>query len=361
VLREYYGEAKISFEIGSDPYAISVEDILEMPDGLRALVCPFIRGHTLRGLVRDHIRRGWLFPFELSAFIFHRVLSVLLHARERDIVHRDLCLNNIMVQRIGVPLVLDWGAGMEHDECMIVGKPGYMAPEFFKQHVVVARDGLFKADIFSLGAVIREMLIGYNDLEADDPASHDYDPDRTFAFREKLVTDRLPPVTAVCPDVPKHLSDIVYTCMKENPAARLDAEQLYDYLGTHYLYTPQVGFGLTAETLKDYLTFFYEKHDPAQPLPESRLGRSLEKVIVSKIRRKAEQPEYRDWPLRQIARQEGVALTLGTVGRTFTEAFGRDRVDQARAHLDAGLAAEEANLRLFDLLAAQTRVTAAQS
>lgn len=355
VQKEYYGEAKISFEIGSDPYAISVEDIMVLPDGSRALVCPFIQGHTLRALMSDHVRRGWLFPFELSAFIFHRVLSVLIHARERGIMHRDLCPNNIMVQRIGVPLVLDWGAATEYGEGMIIGKPAYMAPEIVKRASSVTREGLFKADMFSLGAVIREMLIGYNDLDPLNQSEADYDVERAFAYRETLNTDSLPPVATVCPDIPTRLSDIIYTCMKEDPAARLDAEELYDYLGGHYLYTPQIGFGHTAETLKDYLTFFYETHDPALPLPETRQGRSLEKVVATKIRKKAELPAYRDYLLRYIVQKEGVPLTLGNVGRSFVEAYGAARVQKAVAALAPGLAGEAARQSLFQAIVADLR------
>ena len=357
VQKEYYGEAKISFEIGSDPYAISVEDIMVMPDGSRALVCPFIHGHTLRALLQDHVRRGWLFPFELSAFIFHRVLSVLIHARERGIMHRDLCPSNIMVQRIGVPLVLDWGAATEYGEGMIIGKPAYMAPEIVKRTSSVTREGLFKADMFSLGAVIREMLIGYNDLDPQDQAGAAYDVEKAFAFRETLDTDSLPPVADVCPDIPTRLSDIIYTCMKEDPAARLDAEELYDYLGGKYLYTPQIGFGHTAETLKDYLTFFYETHDPASPLPDTRQGRSLEKVVTTKIRKKAELPAYRDYLLRYIVQKEGVSLTLGNVGRSFAEAYGADRVQAAQAAIDPALTGEAARQRLFRTIVTGLRVS----
>ncbi len=355
VQKEYFGEAKISFEIGSDPYAISVEDILMMPDGSRALVCPFIHGHTLRSLMQDHVRRGWLFPFELSAFIFHRVLSVLIHARERGIMHRDLCPSNIMVQRIGVPLVLDWGAATEYGEGTIIGKPAYMAPEIIKRTPTVTREGLFKADMFSLGAVIREMLVGYNDLDPQGQSAPDYDVERALAFRETLNTDRLTPVSTVCPDIPTRLSDIIYTCMKEDPAARLDAEELYDYLGGQYLYTPQIGFGHTAETLKDYLTFFYGTHDPALPLPDTRQGRSLEKVVATKIRKKAELPQYRDFLLRYIVQKEGVPLTLGNVGRTFTEAYGAARVQQAQAAVEPSLTGEAAQQRLFEAIAADLR------
>lgn len=155
VQKEYYGEAKVSFEIGSDPYAISVEDILIMPDGSRALVCPFIRGHTLAALLHDHLRRGWLFPFELSAFLLHRILSVLVHAKERGIPHRDLCDNNIMVQRTGVPVVLDWGAAGESDEGLTVGKTDYMAPEVVRRPEAVKGDDL---DAALNVAIFRQMV-----------------------------------------------------------------------------------------------------------------------------------------------------------------------------------------------------------
>jgi serine/threonine protein kinase len=333
VQKEYYGEAKVSFEIGSDPYAISVEDILVMPDGSRALVCPFVRGHTLSALRRDHIRRGWLFPFELSAFILHRILSVLIHAKERGIPHRDLCGSNIMVQRTGVPVVLDWGAAGETDEGLIVGKPEYMAPEVVRHPEAVTGDSLFKADIFSLGAVIREMLVGYNSLDYPRSAGEPYDVERALSYREALHTDGLASVQDICPDTPGRLSNIIYTCMKDDPDKRLDVESLYDYVGSEYLYTPQVGFGPTAETLKDYLEYFYHPRDPEEPLPESRQGRSLERVIASTVRRKAEQPEYRGYLLKYVVSREQIPLTFGSVGRTFARAFGEDRADAARRAL----------------------------
>ena len=322
VKKEFYGEAKVSFEIGSDPYAISVEDILDMPDGSKALVCPFIKGHTLGALIRDHRRRGWLLPFELTAFVFHRILSVLSHAQECGIAHRDLCTNNIMIQRTGVPLVLDWGAAGELDESVFVGKPGYMAPEIIRQSDAVSGAGLFKADIFSLGAVIREMLIGRNALEYMDPMLDGYEAYAALAYRETLDSETLPSVAGVCQDVPTLLSNIVYTCMKEDPDERPQAEDLYEYLGAEYLYTSQIGFGPTAETLRDYLEFFYSSYDPLSPLPDNRFGRSLEKLICAKFRRKAELPENRGTLLRDIVARANRSFTLGHVARTLEEAFG---------------------------------------
>ena len=87
-------------------------------------------------------------------------------------------------------------------------------------------------------------------------------------------------------------------------------------------------------------------------MPDTRQGRSLEKVVATKIRKKAELPQYRDFLLRYIVQKEGVPLTLGNVGRTFAEAYGAARVQQAQAAVEPSLTGEAAQQRLFEAIAA---------
>jgi hypothetical protein len=255
-----------------------------------------------------------------------------------------------MVQRTGVPLLLDWGAATEGGD-IVVGKPAYMAPELLEPEAPLTREALHRADMFSLGAVLRELLTGFNALDYAAAAGDGDDVDAAFKFRRDLDTDRLPPVARLCADVPAQLSDIVYTCMKMDPLARPCAEDLYDYLGSEYLYTPQVGFGPTVETLRDYLSFLHGGHEPAAPLPDTRLGHNLARVIGAKFRRKAEAPEFSGLPLAEIARRQGVEFVMGAVGRTFAEAFGRGTAEdavRAAAGADAGREPDaDANLRAF--------------
>ncbi|MBI3987192.1 MAG: protein kinase [Lentisphaerae bacterium] len=337
---EFHGEARVSNQLGGDPYAVAVEDILEMSDGTRALVYPFIQGHALASLNADHIGRGQFLPFELTAFVFHRILSVLVHAQELGIAHRDLCPNNVMVQRTGVPLLLDWGAGTEACNGLIVGKVGYIAPEIVLGDEELSPTQLFKADVFSLGALIRELLVGFNALAV--PVANAADDDVTAALERGALIDSnaLPPASDVCADIPAKLAGIVAACLRRNASDRPSAEALYDELGAAYLYSPQVGFGLTAETLKDYLAFFYapEPRPAGRPLPDNKLGRSLEKLVLSKVRRKAEAPEYQGRRLKEVGQAENLAFHCDNVGRGFREAFGLPAYERAvRAALLAWL------------------------
>jgi len=328
---EFYGEAKVSNQLGGDPYAIAVEDIVEMPDGTRVLIYPFIQGHPLAKLNADHINLGQLIPFELTAFVFHRILSVLMHARELNIAHRDLCPNNVMVQRTGVPLLLDWGAATEAYSGMIVGKVGYIAPEIILADAELTHDQLFKADIYTLGVVIRELLVGFNAMAVPESDAPDTNLDDALERSAQINSDALPLASNVCADIPVKLAEIVASCLRRNPAERPSCDELYDELGAAYLYTTQVGFGLTAETMKDYLTFFYSLAPlySGKPLPDNKVGRSLEKIILSKARRRAEAPEYRETHLKVVGQAENLAFLCDNVGRSFREAFGMPAYDRA--------------------------------
>ena len=322
VQEELYGEARISSLIGSDPYAISVEDIIDLKDGSRVLVCPFIDGRTLTDLIDDHCQRGQLMPVDLVAFIFHRSLSVLGHAQEREIPHRDLSLSNIMVQRTGVPMLIDWGSAAEVNDGVLIGKPGYMAQEVIKTPDAIAAQSAFKADIFSLAVVIRELLTGSNVLDYLPTTHEEYEAGAAMDFRKNLDMSTLKPLHEICPDIPKVLSDILDACLQENPDERPDSETLYDYVGQQYLYSSQVGFGITAETLKSYLEFFYSNTDPTSALPNDKQGRNLAKLITSKYRRLGEDPAHEQTLLADLAAQSGAHYINGSVYRSFAEAFG---------------------------------------
>jgi serine/threonine protein kinase len=339
--QEFYDEARISSQIGSDPYAISVEDILELPGGTRALVCPFIDGHTLYYLCDTHLRRHLLVPVDITAFIFHRCLSVLDHARERGIPHRDISPTNIMVQRTGVPMMLDWGAGSEINEGILIGKPGYVAPELIREPEMVTREGAFKADIFSMGALLREMLCGYNILEYMPPTSPDYSSDEALGFRMQEDLAAIPSVYDVCKDVPKGLSDVIDACLQSDPSARPDAEALYDYVGTSYLYSNQVGYGMTAETLRYYLSFFHSRHTPEAGLPDNKIGRNMVKIINSQYRRLAERAEYASSILADVAAQNQVEYRCGNIWRSLEKVYSPSDITEAmRNTLLAALARE---------------------
>lgn len=128
--------------------------------GLLYYVMPYVDGETLR----HRIEREKQLPIEDALAIAVAVASALEYAHTRGIIHRDLKPENILLQG-GQPVVADFGIALAVSNAggqrvtqsgMSLGTPQYMSPEQATgDRVLDAR-----ADIYSLGAVVYEMLAG---------------------------------------------------------------------------------------------------------------------------------------------------------------------------------------------------------
>ncbi len=120
------------------------------------LVMELVEGET----IASRLKRGPL-PVKTALPYAAQILAALAEAHGKGIVHRDLKPGNIMLAKSGVK-VLDFGlAKSGHDETqtagsMVMGTPGYMAPEQREGKPADAR-----SDIYSFGCVLYEMLTGW--------------------------------------------------------------------------------------------------------------------------------------------------------------------------------------------------------
>ncbi|MEM7350272.1 MAG: response regulator [Acidobacteriota bacterium] len=146
------------------PNAVAIMDFSVTSEGIPFLVMELLRGATLEDELN---RRGRLTP-ERCGEILTPVCGVLSEAHSLGIVHRDIKPQNIFMHqgRHGEAVkVLDFGiaklvgdAAAEQEltlEDGVIGTPIYMAPERF---VKVQYDG--RADVYSLGVMLYEMLVG---------------------------------------------------------------------------------------------------------------------------------------------------------------------------------------------------------
>ncbi|MES1211456.1 MAG: serine/threonine-protein kinase, partial [Acidobacteriota bacterium] len=138
------------------PNVCTVYEIGETRDGRLFLAMPWYDGETLR----QRLERGPVPPAE-AVEMTRQIALGLAKAHRRGIVHRDIKPANLMLTADGVVKILDFGIAKLAGSADLtrtgarIGTPTYMAPEQARGEEVDAR-----SDLWSLGCVLREMLLG---------------------------------------------------------------------------------------------------------------------------------------------------------------------------------------------------------
>jgi len=150
------------------PNILAVYDV-SLDHGMPYLVTEYLEGKTLR----ERLNEGAL-PMSKAVDCAQQIARGLAAAHERGIVHRDLKPENIFLTRDGHAKLLDFGLakplagvadatmGSTTSPGVVLGTAGYMAPEQVRGESVDQR-----ADIFSFGAVLYEMLGGKRAFSGD--------------------------------------------------------------------------------------------------------------------------------------------------------------------------------------------------
>ncbi len=128
------------------------------------LATEYVEGENLR----EHMRKRKPLPLEESMRILEGILRGLAYAHAKGIVHRDIKPANILLTRNGEAKIADFGIARPVDSNLtavgeMLGTPSYMSPEQVKCQPVTVR-----SDLFSVGAVLYEMLTGVKAFGASD-------------------------------------------------------------------------------------------------------------------------------------------------------------------------------------------------
>jgi serine/threonine-protein kinase len=170
-------EARVQAQL-EHPAIVPVYDFGTTPDGLEYFTMKRVRGETLASVI-DALRRGAGGAADrysrrklLSAFA--RLCLAIDYAHTRGVLHRDLKPANVMLGDFGEVYVLDWGLAKVHGapdpatsepaldapggeitvDGSILGTPGYVAPERFKDEA----EPDARSDVYALGAILFELL-----------------------------------------------------------------------------------------------------------------------------------------------------------------------------------------------------------
>ena len=207
------------------PNVAAATDFGELDDGAHFLVLEYVRGVTLRQI----IKRGPL-PIARAVDIGKQIASALAATHAIGIVHRDVTPRNVMVIEGATDVVklIDFGLakvdtaqlesvapgrGSQHDERItgtgaVFGTIAYLAPEVARgMDLIDAR-----ADLYALGLVIYEMLCG----------KHPFDTTDAIELFKRHAATTPPPIAERVPGtvVPPALSAVVMRLLEKSPDAR---------------------------------------------------------------------------------------------------------------------------------------------
>ena len=192
----------------------------------------FLKGRTLDELIRDE---GKL-PIPRALNFASRICEALAYMHDRDIVHRDLKPANIMACDDGSIRIMDFGIAKAQAMRRItfggfsptMGTPDYMAPEQVK-----GKRGDGRTDLYSLGAMLYEMVTGRVPFEA---------PNTYMVMNARLIGDPRAP-RKINPEISPQVEEIILHAMERDPIDRyataaemkadLDAPEKVTLTGRH--------------------------------------------------------------------------------------------------------------------------------
>lgn len=204
-LRRFRNESK-AIAVLSHPNIVKVYDV-SFGDRIQYIVMEYIDGITLKQYIEQQGEIKW----REALYFTVQILRALQHAHEKGIIHRDIKPQNIILLEDGTIKVTDFGiarflqAETQTMTDKAIGSVHYIAPE-------QARGGYIndKADIYSVGVMLYEMLTGQLPFVADNAVS--------VAIMQ-MQAEPTPP-SRINPSIPKGLEEITMHAMEKNPAQR---------------------------------------------------------------------------------------------------------------------------------------------
>jgi serine/threonine-protein kinase len=236
---------------------------LGLVGGQHFMVMEFVNGVNLEQFLDRHRQLDRPVPVDFAAFIASRVARGLTYAHQKtdrdghhlNIVHRDVNPKNVMVAYEGDVKLTDFGIAkafnlMYNEEGKVIpGKDEYCSPEQASYAVTDAR-----ADLFSLGIVLSELLLGRNIFRSDD----------RLQSRKNVLGMPIPRFTELRADIDEKLETILRKVLERDRNKRYQSATALLTDLEMYLYSDR--YGPTNEKLGVYLRELFDQPEPADAL-----------------------------------------------------------------------------------------------
>lgn len=213
--RRFKNESK-AIAVLSHPNIVRVYNV-SFGDRLQYIVMEYVDGITLK----EYIEQQGVINWKEAVHFIGQILAALQHAHDKGIVHQDIKPQNIMLLQDGTIKVTDFGIARfsRSDYHTItdtaIGSVHYISPEQARGEMTDE-----KADIYSIGVVLYEMLTGQLPFQSDSVVSV-----ALMQLQQEPVRPR-----EIIPTIPLGLEQITIRAMQKNPSSRYRsaAEMLVD-------------------------------------------------------------------------------------------------------------------------------------
>ena len=203
LLERFHGEVRVA-RLVSHPNVCRVYDIGEI-EGMPFISMEYVDGEDLSSLL---LRIGRL-PADKALEAARKLCAGLTAAHDRGVIHRDLKPQNIMINKRGEIVIMDFGLAAISDQLSGAevrnGTPAYMAPEQLKGTGVTAR-----SDIYALGLVLYELFTG----------KRPYDAKNVQQLIDLQDSVNLTSMTSVAADIDPAVEKVIRRCLEPDPAKR---------------------------------------------------------------------------------------------------------------------------------------------
>ena len=236
-LKQFSQEVEVIAHL-QHPQIIPVYDFGEQDDEMY-IVMAYIRGGSLADRI-DKASKG--LPDQDTIRLLELIAEGLDFAHSKEIVHRDLKSNNILIDENNHPYIADFGLAkltegkLELTNTMMTGTAAYMAPEIAQTGKSTKR-----ADIYALGIILFEMLTG----------SLPFQGETAYKMLSAHVHQPVPDIRKFRPDLPKAVQAVIEQALAKNPINRFaKATQLAAALKTAMSTSGTTTFKATEEKLR---------------------------------------------------------------------------------------------------------------
>jgi serine/threonine-protein kinase len=203
LLERFHGEVRVA-RLVSHPNVCRVYDIGEV-EGMPFISMEYVDGEDLGTLL---LRIGRL-PADKAVQTARKLCAGLTAAHDRGVIHRDLKPGNIMIDKRGEIVIMDFGLAAIADQLSGAevhnGTPAYMSPEQLKGTGVTAR-----SDLYALGLVLYELFTG----------KRPYDAKSVQQLIDLEEAAQLTSMTSVAADIDPAVEKVIRRCLDPDPAKR---------------------------------------------------------------------------------------------------------------------------------------------